>query len=74
MLFGEAQSRIVLSSRPEKFARIQGIAESLNCRLTKLGVVTDGPLTIQVDGQKTVDLSVSSLRSPYEGAIPGYMN
>jgi len=77
VLFGEAQSRIVFSVRTEDAVQMREIlddVQGVSVALTRLGTVTDGPLVIRLDGEAVVDLTSEALRTPYETAIPSYMD
>ena len=74
VLFGEAQSRIVFSAAPERVGEIERALKTRPVRLTRLGEVRPGNLTLRLDGEPTIDLPAEALRRPYESAIPDYMN
>jgi phosphoribosylformylglycinamidine synthase subunit PurL len=74
LLFGEAQSRIVLSARQENLEAVQHCADSAGVRILEIGRVTEGPFSVTVNDIQAVDLAVERLRMLYEGAIPGLMN
>ncbi len=74
VLFGEAQSRIVLSVDSVDLDRVHEIAEEVGVSASVIGRVTDGPLSISVNGVQTVRLAPAELRNVYEDAIPSYMN
>ena len=73
LLFGEAQSRIVLSARPEADAALARRANAAGVQLTRIGVVTHGPLRIVKDDVLLVDVSGPELHAIYENAIPNLM-
>jgi phosphoribosylformylglycinamidine synthase len=74
LLFGEAQSRIVVSLAPEQLQRVTEIGKECGVSVTVLGSVTDGPLEIAINGENGVRVSGAALRDVYEGAIPAYMS
>ena len=74
VLFGEAQSRIVFSASAERTVEIEHAVGAAPVRLTRLGVVRPGNLTILLDGEPVIDLPAEELCRPYEHAIPDYMN
>ncbi len=74
VLFGEAQSRIVFSASPERGGEIERALKGRPTRLTRLGAVRPGNLTIRMEGEPVIDLSADALRHPYESAIPDYMD
>jgi phosphoribosylformylglycinamidine synthase subunit PurL len=65
MLFGEDQSRIVVSARPENVKRILDLADSRNIKATVLG--TTGGQKLRIKG--LIDLSLNELATPYFSAI-----
>ncbi|HZP25927.1 MAG TPA: phosphoribosylformylglycinamidine synthase subunit PurL, partial [Dehalococcoidia bacterium] len=64
-LFGEAQSRIVVTVRPEHAAELRALAERAGVAATALGTLTADRLRL---GQ-ALDLPLAELRNAYEGAI-----
>ncbi len=73
VLFGEAQSRIVFTTRPEAAEGVQRILADLPVQARRLGAVTTGGLRIDVRGAPVLDLPGDALRAPYEEAIPARM-
>ncbi len=73
VLFGEAQSRIVLSVAPDDAEAVRQLCAGHGAQATPIGTVTDGPLAISVGGETVVSLAVEALRQPYETAIPEAM-
>jgi phosphoribosylformylglycinamidine synthase len=73
VLFGEAQSRIVLSVAPESVGRVEAIASGAGARATRIGHVAGDRLRVQVDGEVAVDVPVDALADRYENAIPELM-
>ena len=74
VLFGEAQSRIVFSAAPERTREIERALEARPVRLTRLGTVRPGNLTLRLDGERAIDVPADVLRRPYERTIPDAMN
>ncbi len=72
-LFGEAQSRVVLSVASEHVADVEALAREHGARVTPLGTVGGDRLTISVGDETVVDVAVEALRRPYETAIPEAM-
>jgi phosphoribosylformylglycinamidine synthase len=64
-LFGEGQSRIVVSVRPDSFAALIELASRFQIPCCRLGIVTGDRLRIS----DQVDLAVEDLRSVYESAF-----
>ncbi|MFT5144733.1 MAG: phosphoribosylformylglycinamidine synthase II [Rhodothermales bacterium] len=73
-LFGEAQSRIVLSVRPEHLSALQSLAATNDVLVTQLGSVERRTLSVSVGGQSVASQDVEDLRHVFESAIPAYMN
>ena len=74
VLFGEAQSRVVLSVDPDAVQAVRQLAAERGAQATEIGAVTDGPLAISVGGAGVLSVSVDDLRQPYETAIPDAMS
>ncbi|GMQ81690.1 MAG: phosphoribosylformylglycinamidine synthase subunit PurL [Rhodothermia bacterium] len=74
VLFGEAQSRIVLTVDPIDLDRIRTLADEKGVSATQLGIVTDGPLVITVNGTEAVNLGQKIMSETYERAIPACMD
>ena len=76
VLFGEAQSRVVLSVAPDDAEAVREIAEAAGAagaQATPIGTVTDGPLRVSVGANHVLEVAVEALRRPYETAIPEAM-
>ncbi|WP_420456164.1 phosphoribosylformylglycinamidine synthase subunit PurL [Rubrivirga sp.] len=73
VLFGEAQSRVVLSVAPEHVAEVEALARDHGARVTALGTVGGDRLTISVGDEEALSVAVEALRQPYETAIPQAM-
>jgi phosphoribosylformylglycinamidine synthase len=70
LLFGEAQSRVIISIAPAEAPTVEAMASVAGVQATVLGRVTDGPLKISRSGTTLVDVSPSDLRTTYEQTIP----
>ncbi|MBC7423040.1 MAG: phosphoribosylformylglycinamidine synthase subunit PurL, partial [Ferruginibacter sp.] len=64
-LFGEAQSRVVISVSAEKAAAVENLFATGSIDFEKLGVVTDGGITI--DGENWGN--ITSWKDKYNNAI-----
>ena len=73
-LFSEAQSRIILAVRPEKFEKIRQSLDGFSVQLKKLGVVVGDGLTIAVAGEPVISASSAGMHKVYENAIPDLMS
>ena len=69
-LFGEVQSRVVLSVVPDDVARVAEIAQQRGAQVTQLGAVGGDRLMLRTGGEVVVDTPVAELLTIYEGAIP----
>lgn len=69
LLFGETQSRAIISARPENEGKIIGLAEKFNIPLKKIGIA--GGLNLKINDQ--INLPIEELSKIYEDAIPKLM-
>ncbi|WP_457651328.1 phosphoribosylformylglycinamidine synthase subunit PurL [Rhodocaloribacter sp.] len=75
VLFGEAQSRIVFTTRPEAAEAVREALAGFAVRVARLGAVTaDGRMTLALDGATVIDLAREALAKPYEETIPALMH
>jgi phosphoribosylformylglycinamidine synthase len=74
LLFGEAQSRIVVSLEPDRLDALREMAARCGASVTELGRVTNGPFTLSVDGEPVAVPVPEAMRRVYEDAIPAHMN
>ncbi|MGI5836384.1 MAG: phosphoribosylformylglycinamidine synthase subunit PurL [Chloroflexota bacterium] len=65
LLFGESQSRIVISVAPDRFAELERIAEQVGVPLVALGVVGGERLRLG----SNVDLPISEMREVWSEAL-----
>jgi phosphoribosylformylglycinamidine synthase len=68
VLFGEAQSRIVLAAQPEAIAEIELVARQRSIECHRLGLVDRTGVLQTSDGM--LRFSVKEAREVYESAIP----
>jgi len=73
VLFGEAQSRILVSVSPEHADRVDGAIEEHKATAHRIGTVTTGGLQVRVDGERVIDAGHDVLETPYQNAIPEAM-
>lgn len=73
VLFGEAQSRVVLSVAPDDAEAVRQLAAGHGAQATPIGTVSDGPLQISVGAEAVVRVAVADLAEPYNTAIPRAM-
>ena len=71
VLFGEAQSRVVLSVRPSDVASLKAaLSEYDAVQAHRLGTVTDSGVRLTVGDAPVLDTDRAALAAPYEEAIP----
>ena len=61
LLFGEAQSRIVISCHPENFNEIADLAHKNKAPLVRLGKVEGDKLTVGINRKKLIDIGIDEL-------------
>jgi phosphoribosylformylglycinamidine synthase len=61
LLFGETQSRIVISCHPESFNQIKNLAHKNKAPLVKLGKVEGDKLIIGMNGKVLIDIGLDEL-------------
>ncbi|MEF8817878.1 MAG: AIR synthase-related protein, partial [Salinibacter sp.] len=70
-LFGEAQSRVVLSVRPDDVAALDAtLNDHGGVQSHRFGTVTESGLRVTVGGSTVIDAPCDILAQPYETAIP----
>ncbi|MBZ4666468.1 phosphoribosylformylglycinamidine synthase subunit PurL [Mahella sp.] len=74
LLFGESQSRILISLKPEYLDKLFVICESFGVPCQVIGTVYGDRLNVDVNGNKVVQLPVEEMKDKWEGTIPAYMN
>ena len=77
LMFGETQSRIVVSTRSKDLENLQKMAQTVGVPITVLGHVGGERLTIHLPGQQPrllVSSAVTELEWAYRGAIPRLMS
>ncbi len=75
LLFGEAQSRIVFSARPEAnlFSKLADIVTSAGAQIRPIGTVGGASLRVQVGDTTVLNEAIEDLEIPYRSAIPEAM-
>jgi len=74
LLFGEAQSRIVISVNPANRTEVEERLAGSGVQMTTIGIVSGIRMKLTIDGISAVDLAVSEMRHTFENAIPAIMN
>ena len=75
LLFGESQSRVVLSVKPEQAEQVLNLAWDAGVHAARIGTVGGDRVVIQVNGDQravgcTVDLDLTTLYDHWALAIP----
>jgi phosphoribosylformylglycinamidine synthase len=70
LLFGESQSRIIISAREEQIEKILTTATRYNVTAALIGQVTDAP-AVRID--PLINIQTDQARTTYEAAIPSAM-
>ena len=70
LLFGEAPSRVIVSTAPENRARLEALLSGVDLPHRVLGTVGGRRLTIKVGRTKVLDADVESLRKDWSEALP----
>lgn len=73
-LFGETQSRLVISLKPDRLEDLNRIASSYGVPVSEIGVVGGGRFKMGEEGKERplIDLSLTDLRDAWEGAIKDF--
>ena len=69
LLFGETQSRIVVSCRPEDFNQIRDLAHKNKAPLAKLGKIEGDKLIIGIKGKRLIDIGLDELEKLWRRAL-----
>jgi len=70
LLFGETQSRIIISCHPKNFARIKEIAGKNKSSFLKLGKVGGDSLVIFTNGKELINIKVDELNRIWRNSLP----
>ena len=72
LMFGETQSRIVVSFSPENEASIQAIANSLETEFTVIGEVGGQMFSVGVNGKEFIYENINTLKSIWTDMLGNY--
>lgn len=72
LLFGETQSRIIISISRDKVEEVRALAQKYHVPFTKLGVVQGKSLVIN-GSDFTINLTLNEIEAKFKGAIPCLM-
>ena len=70
LLFGESQSRIIISAKPEDAGSIAGIMSRHNVPCTTIGKVGGSTLVIRSGNEEVINQPVARLKEVWREAIP----
>jgi len=73
LFFGETQSRIVVSCRPEDFNQIRDLAHKNKAPLAKLGRIEGDKLIIGMNGKKIIDIGLDELEKLWRKGVSHHM-
>ena len=73
LLFGEDQSRVILSVRPERYGKIQTLLNSHNISFAKIGQVEPEAFRIRVNQRTVIDSDIQELSEKYLKSIEAIM-
>ncbi|HXU12324.1 MAG TPA: AIR synthase-related protein, partial [Candidatus Binatia bacterium] len=73
ILFGEAPTRIIVSTPPECLARFERLAAAAGVPLRSLGRVGGERLTISAGGSPVVNLEATPARAAWRGALARHL-
>jgi phosphoribosylformylglycinamidine synthase len=73
LLFGEAPSRIIVSTAAEDAARLEGILGGFNAPFRRIGEVGGAAIEIRANGTAT-SLDAADLRRAWQSALPEMLN
>lgn len=68
-LFGETQSRVIVTVTPEKLEKMILLAKELQVPVIQLGTVVNSDITITYNNKKLIQSSVSELAKPWKESL-----
>ena len=73
LLFGETQSRIIITVSTERVKELEGVARNSGTPFTVIGKVGGERLVIRHKSAVAIDMSVDHMADAWRKAIPGYL-
>ena len=73
LLFGETQSRIIITVTPENVKALEDAAKTMNTPVKVIGKVGGERLVIRHKSTTVIDLAVYDMANVWRKAIPGYL-
>ena len=72
-LFGESQSRILISFSAKDRLAVNGMAEAMNVPFSIIGKVGGDSLTVNINGKEFIREDISHLKQLWFGALEAYV-
>ncbi len=69
LLFGESQSRFVISAAKENLTKIRGISEKFDVPISQIGVVGGEWLKIRINNESAINLRLEGLAESYRSPL-----
>lgn len=74
MLFGESQSRVIISVAPQKLSQVEALLNQKSFSFKRIGnIQADKKLTLTYNGKKVIDQDVEKLEAQWKGSLPCLM-
>ncbi len=73
LLFGETQSRIIITVSPERVKDLEGVARNSGTPFTVIGKVGGERLVIRHKSSAVIDMPVDRMADKWRKAMPGYL-
>ncbi len=73
LLFGESQSRIILSAKKKHIEKIIGIAEKKDVPATIIGKVINNRLKVNINSKSVIELNCGKIKKAWKDTIKAYM-
>jgi phosphoribosylformylglycinamidine synthase len=73
MLFGESQSRVVVSAKPEDVDRVLGVAARWGVPAAHIGQTGGDRLSISVAGDSLVDVELTAVSNAWSDGLPAQL-
>ena len=72
LLFGETQSRVVVSFPKERINKIKDLAESFSVNFSLIGIVGGSHLKITINGKEVVKQEIELLKKIWKNSLGNY--
>jgi len=74
LLFGESQSRVVVTVKPHHLGRAEALASTLGVPFAVVGRVEGDTLSVSAQGERLIATSVASMSQLWKGILPCLMS